>query len=754
MIGVHMINPPYFDEISDYIENNITQPDIILKNLYDKYLTVRNTRSAAKNKSHFFYSLPAIQHIIKNNAKKLEQKKPESTLNHILNLYYTTDTQNKQIISILSAYISFFPNETYKLPKDIITQLHIINAFHLLSSLFDEPMISKMIAEGKVIGLDDRLRELPDKGEKILRHAVQEMHEQEKTNKYDNYLKSFAELPKTIAMMPLELQKNIITNLVKRLEAGLHNSALFAALDALYPSVSLFPVMLARTYKKLHKILRSKRNQCDWKSAAHCLNQLTEYNDCYDSNDNNITMNYYLNYLHKPNKFELDFTLESLGNLENIVKTCDKKTAEQIILEICNILNTTRNGCIKTTALQTLGNLNQVICNLSDDTIREVVNGFMHNLPHLEDFNRSFAQSPAYSISKLQNVLEKKIVSIKEILKSMFDELISNSTADNKNIISELLLSWRPLIMALEDQGASFIDKLYQHFENDPEDWMPIDNFKELISCFAHLPKEARSLVAFFHSKLNDENKNCYAIKALGFLQFSLLEHPQTSFDILAWMNDRLNEHQNADLVSSIIIAFNNMTGLLAMHTQLIKPIIMHLCALSYPWNRGQCGEIIKQLQIHLKYPSFTANDKQIIAKTFEDNISFTEKCLLTADMLCFMSQDINKKAMIDKKFMSLSEFITTRYSRELSQMLTKIAINLQHQHPKQLSWACVLVNYMKYFSTKHHLPNYIDLANALGTLFLPMKRQALIANKLPKELARCVEEYVDNDYLASYKKF
>ncbi len=726
--------PPYFDEISDYIENNITQPDIILKNLYDKHLKDKNTHATrlfTKNISTIFYSLPS------STLKKRKKTQPPlfSTLTEMLGLYDITSTDKKtSIISILNVFVSFFPEEMHKLPAHIKSQLNITKPSDILSHLFDESLMSKMITHGRVEGLDPLLGELPDKGKKVIQHALQDIERDRARHlRIDDPIQSLGQIPASIAALPLPLKNNILTSLLENLKDQEHAYTL----AALAHSLSTVPNFKERVSERLHAILLSKKHFFVHEYAAHCLSQLVDKGVLHYSDESKKIITDYLNHLKNwPGFIDRFNLLLSLKELENLVSVCDAEVAKEIILTLCHIINT--DDSLNTDVLETLCNLSHVITTMPEKIVDTVVDNFIKQVPHLDCANIS-------EIKKLQCVLEKKPIYIEKMLSAIFNEILSSSDPNNANSgkmveLGRLFVSWHGLLKDMKHIEIDFLKKLYQHFkENDPSKWLICYDFFTLISCFEHLPEESFPLVDFFKEKLNDSNEIArdYAIEALGSLNFSLKTQSDSGFSVLTRMNGMLSrnvqDNKDTSVTYSILFSFGRMSDLLSIHQELIKDVFMnlnrHILTLS-KWNirTGENILMINLLQKHLNHVSVAPEYKKKILTFLEENINVHN----ALPILYLLNKHMNKKTLLSnylERFVGMPEF---------TQFLINITSDIQ-EHSKRLSFVCMLSKF------KHLHPQSIDVANTLGTLFLNLRRQEFLSENLPKELVACVEEYIED---------
>jgi hypothetical protein len=165
-------------------------------------------------------------------------------------------------------------------------------------------------------------------------------------------------------------------------------------------------------------------------------------------------------------------------------------------------------------------------------------------------------------------------------------------------------------------------------------------------------------------------------------------------------------------------------------------------------WTASNALSSIFRLQNHLNHPTLTQENRSQLLDTFNKSIFETSVSTLTADLLCLMSEGLNKKEIIDKELISFWCLVWDyeTEARKLSNMLTRIALNLAVDPVKQLSWFCVSRSYLETFSTKKNKNHYFELANAMGALLVDLKREAILIEHLPSDLVGIVEKYADEN--------
>ncbi len=724
-----MTIPHYFDEISNYIENNITQPDIILKILYDKHLKNKNTRTRTftKNKPTIFCSLPSSTH----KKGEIIESSLFSTLKEMLDLYDITSRELKKcIISILNAFVSYFPEEIDKLPVHIKSQLSIIKPSDILSHLVDKSLLPKMIANGQAEGLDPLLCELPDKGENAIQNVLREREKDPARHlSIRDFLKSLGQIPASVAALPLPLKNNILTTLLGNIINHEHANTLVA----LAHSLSTVPNFQERVSERLHTILRSERPFVGHDNVAYCLSQLVNKGLLHYSDESKKIIADYLNHLkngiYSHDRYHLLSCLKELGNL---VSVCDVSIAKELILALCHILNTDDQSC-RNILLIALSNLTHVIITMPEEVIDTVVDSFIKQIPYLDWGNLS-------DIKKFQCVLELKPSYIEKMLSAISGEImdtINHSHRGKMEELVELFVSWHSLLKDMKHVEIDFLKKLYQHYkENASSKWISLSNFSDLISCFEHLPEELFPLVNFFKEKLNDNDETTctYAIYALGNLHFSLKFQFDSGLSVLTHMNEIFSkpvQDINDELhAHAILSSLGHMSDLLSIHQTLIKDVFMNLnrYILTQPFaqSKYEIINLINRLPKHLN--EATPEDKRKILTFLEENID--EYTMFPT--LCLLSKHMNKKTLLSKyldRFVGMPEF-TKFLMNTISDIPT---------HSQRLSFVCMLAKF------KYHLPQSMALANTLGALFLHLRRQELLSEKLPKELVGCVEEYVED---------
>ncbi len=728
MTGVYMTIPLYFEEISDYIESNITQADIILKNLYDKHLKKKDTHatpSFTKNKSDIFYSLPSSTH------KKIKiEPSLSSTLTKILNLY---DVEPANILAILNAFVSYFPEEIHKLPEHIKSQLNIVKPSDILSHAVDESLMFQMVVEGKTDNLDPLLGELPDKGKNIINRILQDG-----VSYYPNLtssnIKFLGQIPASIAALPLSLKNHIFNILLKFFTHTERDTAL----AALAHSLSTIPNFQQNVSKKLYDILQSNEYFYH-REAAQCLNQLVDKGLLHYSDESKEIIVDYLNHLKNASHiYEKLHIIISLSKLENLLSLCDTDITKEMLLTLCHILNT--EDFLAGNVLVTLSNLSHVIANMPKELIDCVINDFIKQVPHLPN-------TDIREIKKLQCVLEKNPIYIEKMLSAIFNEIMSSSGPDNNKFkitqLGELFVSWHGLLKDMKHIEIAFLKKLYQHFkENEPSKWIKDCDFATLIRCFEHLPEETSLFVDFFKERLNDNDMYTrnYAMYALGHLHFSLSTQPDSGLSVLAHMNEDLSkdiqDNKCTPHTYNIFSSFGLMSNLLNIHQEFIKDVFMNLTLCvstlqekdntkSTLMDKKGIVKSINLLQKHLNHVSVAPEDKKKILTFLEKNVS------TSLETLYLLSKHMNKYTLCTQY---LAHFID---DPEFPQLLINITSDIP-TNSQRLSFACMLANFLK-----HYHPQASN-ANAVGALFFHLKRQELLSEQLPKELVTCVEEYID----------
>ncbi len=754
----------YLDEISNFIENNMMQPDIILENLYNKHLKdetqhLHVTRSISNNPSQIFYSSPL------RTYKK--RSLVETTLDKILDLYHIT-LDKKRIIAILSAYISFFPNELRKIPEDIKSQLCIVTAHKILSSSVDESLMFDMISHGQANGLDHFLGELPDKGNGILQNALSYRKLVYVEDEIKKRIRAYGQIPQTISTLPVTSQECLFISLVDQFVKTPRNKLQFTNFDtlsALSSVIANFPELKKRLYKNLYKILHSEDCCYHWENAAYCFNQLIKGNISYNLRDTNKLIRYLINCCHNPQLFAS--ALDALYGLTDIVSACDTSVANTLILTLCSRLKT-KDTYAKTSAFRLMGALSHVIINLPQNTIDIVIDSIINHLPDIIDHSVMYGfSSTIYDIAKLKCIFENNPIHVEKILLALFNRAISETTTpSHETTLHTLFALWHGMLKNIKKTEIVCLQNLYQRFyTNEHSSWIAFNKFSILIGCFEHLPEEAISLVNFFITKLHEEDKSIrnYAIFALGSLHFSLKTLPDSGLEVLKWMNITLSREtlKLDDSGEHIILALGNMSNLLSIHPELIKDTFLNLCDAGTKshysaWDISNIAQSIYLLKTHLNHDSLTSEDKQKIFNFLKVNIAHIQPYSLAANILCLLGTQMNKNKIFTEKFMTKyfeQTFFYDDYGAKIiTEIVARIAMNLKDQHQKQLSWACIIKQYMQNFATRSNFPHSMYLANALGEWLFHLKRREVLLEKLPKVLTTCIEEYTDEPSATAYK--
>jgi hypothetical protein len=645
--------------------------------------------------------------------------------------------------------MSYFPNDINKLPKDIIRELHITKASDILSAvLIDESLIKEILHWTSAINIDHLLCELPDKGKNIILNEI--------AKKHGGTYHRLGQIPMAIAELPMPVQHELISNLVDKLE-GMGDFYSFdkttaTALANLSPILSTVPIIREFAYGKLHAILRSQKFDLTWKYAASCLNQLVKNSHLYESNTHEKTMYAYLNYLNTNE--HVFHVLNAMVQLEDIISFCNENMVKELIKALCGTLTSSVTGGFINLIFQLFGKFSHLMISLPEDITGPMMMTFRDNVALLEnscDLNET--KVAFHNINKLRCILEKYPYYAERILLRIFDELTStkNDKTYRNILLSELFLSWHSLLDPVKKK--ELMHKLYQHFVNNTfPNWMSPEVFANLMKCFEDCPKESYPLVKFFTSQIsNEDNSNIsYAIHALGVLNFALKEDANSSISIVTWIKDTLSQQaQKIDtrhdhLNIALISAIDNMSTLIAMHPEYIKPIMMDLCTMSenMHYYLNDVMKTLIQLGKHIDHALFTHEDIQRISKTAL-HVDSTAASADSADLLCLFNNN-HKKIFIEK------EILPTMHFYFISSILIRIAFNQQKNHAHFLSWICVLNSYIKKSQPQQER---INLANASVMLFSHLKRQELLAEKFPKELASCVEDYADSETAAFMNK-
>lgn len=729
--------PAYFYEISQYIESKCTDPDTILKGLYDTHLQNNRPKSKESGKLSFFstYSRPAA-----------EKNQPPSTLDTICDLYHGPNTKKsrERIISVLNAYVNYFPAELKNLHPNIRKHIKIIKPSDILARSVHESLLFKTIASGNASGIDDLLCALPNKGTKIVYKAFLAMSQGDERTKR-KYLNSFAQIPQTIAALPIRLKYLLLPILV----ADLNNTDHPTALIALSESVSLDALLKKYLSTVLHKLLYSEQMTSQQIRAAYSLNRLVQVKVLDYSDKSKKIIAHYNTLLAKQadSPCFIHYILPSLEHLANLVALCDVAIVTPLITGLCDRIHEIQLGSAD--YLKTLCALSPAIAHLPETVLDVVVTSFIRYIPLL-------SLSHDCDVQPLQFILKKKPSYVEQTLLALLDELFKPEGSTYKlNILGGLFSAWHNLLDNMKPIKIMCLNKLFQYFkDNEPSLWMTSYDFSVLIACFKDLPEEALPLVTFFTETMqgSDEYSSYYAIEVLGFLHFSLGALPDAGLSVVQAMNHTLTQHIQNKTISIhtdlLISSLAHMSDLLGIHDELINDVFMNLLGYAEALEENENNWLrinhvctsTRLLQKQLDHPSLNPEYKQRILTFLENNILKNRFSLL--ENIHLLSQYIPKEILLNKFFQEIDEYDQT-------DLLAKISSDIKN-HPQQLSWVCVLSLYLK-----KCVPEGRDaLIPALGVLFSHLKKQESLSESflkslsqaLPQEMVTYVADYVGED--------
>lgn len=735
-LSIFMNIQPFLDDISNCIENNITEPEKILKTLYEKHLLLPDNPTLTRRfTKYLFTSSLKDRHQESKGEYKIET--PKSSLEEIFDLYHDkkcSKATKKRIRCILSAYCSYFPNELKYVPLDIQSQLKRMQISDFIGNIINQHSKTSLLSRPKS---KETLTPLESciKQEKIIRDTLKAMRTAK--NNEVRLMKStplsfLTQSIKSIALLSPDLHRDIINEFIHFIEKNAFNADCENFLKAYSDILATLPESKKRISQIIHKILCAPKESrrfgpgfvfdYSWAYAAQCWEELISEQDFHEINK---ILDLYLKRAKN-----VDGQLQQLlFSVPKALFLCDRVLAEKIVSHLSDVINSPIHNDIKLNSMALLGKFSQWIATLPESIVHKIKTDFVALLPVISEHSN---RSQIKNISQLQSLFDKTLN--EEILLNLFNNLFIRKSNYKSERIGYLFYLWNSVMKEKE-----FLPKMHQHFtETDPSAWISPECLKYFCKSYKPLALEVSSLVNFFmmHLESKDQDIRLYAIRALVSLKFSLEKQANVSFTVLNTLVNSLPD-TDEETQDSLIHSLVKLSNISVVHPTLIKPIIMTCVYFS-----DQSPKINKALDSLFQYANpdlFTAEEKQTLLDYYG-----SVECMGVrfVNVLNFFYPQQNKLKLIEEKVL-IPERTSSEmdaYSYGIASAFLKITCDLR-DHSRQLSWLCATLQFMKNCNEESEMKK--SLYQSYGLTFYHVKRQEFLLEHLPRVVTDCISDYI-----------